>query len=181
MMLVYGMTTMMRRWPCVAACFKANASEESVLPLPVGAVSENRPGGLSAAVRQSARRCCRSWFTSPSAGLASKWDSRRDRARSACNTGTTRCAGTFGSKCLSVSRKSASTRQLNSNRVRSAFAKWSDGGLSGGSGRESPSSVKRVSNSARDSEQPVNSRQCSVCLARISVSFRAPKAGKPVW
>ena len=111
---------MMRRWPCAWACSSANAKLESVLPPPVGTVSEKNPAGKAAWARHWRKTSARKRLTRVSAtGSAAMWASKASRICASMGKPSRR-AGLSASKCASVSRKSASTRHENSMRTHRA-------------------------------------------------------------
>src|SRR5215469_11655884 len=109
-MLVNGIAYMTRRSPCARACSSAKASDESVLPPPVGTVSENRPGGCTAALRQACSTSALRRLTGVGSALA------EIRAKCVSSLGNNEPSGgqsallreTCSSKNVSASRKSAS-------------------------------------------------------------------------
>ena len=102
------------------ACLKAKASEEKVLHPPVGTVRENRPGLKSAASRQFFNMVERCWLTLVAGAQEVIWFKYCERFFS--NTSSSgyppRRHDLSGSIKNSVSRKSASTRQEQSIRIK---------------------------------------------------------------
>src|SRR3984893_9098150 len=99
-----------RRSPCRRACPSPKASEDRVLPPPVGTVSENKPGGCEAALRQACSTSALRRLTSDGSAPADlRAEAASNSGRSEPSVGQSALPGeTVGSKNASASRKSAS-------------------------------------------------------------------------
>ena len=166
----------MRRLPWACACSKAKARLESVLPPPVGTVSEKKPGGSAAWARHWRRMSARSVLTGVGAtGNAAMCASNAWRICARVGKPSRR-AGLPASKCASVSRKSASTRHENSMRTHRAKPPAPPGmhRRSGAkpSGFNTPSGGWAASDSCSSCRLSGSARRCARPL------FQSPK---PAW
>ena len=106
-----GVAVTIRLSPCAEAWRNAKPKADRVFPPPVGTVSRNTPGGLSAAARQSSYTSDRTALTAPEAPLTlSRWRGWNRSQSWAISGSELRTAARPGLKCRSVSRKSASTK-----------------------------------------------------------------------
>lgn len=112
---------MMRRRLWILACFSAKASDERVLPPPVGTVRENKPGGRPAFSRQEVRISARRRLTA----VVGVPNLPREEVRVASISAMEGClVGRYrtlsGAMKASVPIKSASTKAEKSMRMKNA-------------------------------------------------------------
>ncbi len=171
--------------PFAAACRSANAPAAMVLAPPVGTCSTYIPGSPEAATHACSYTLSRIASTGEGSRTANNF-ARRDSSRSAnaaISTGSRRRTAA-PSKCAAVSRKSASTTQLNSIRTNrsnprrpcpeGAPSHPGSAGLGSGWISGTTASTARIASTTRCASSPP-------AIARTSSSLSRSISGMPPW